>query len=154
MASIKCVVSFAVLLLVVSCTSKEDQVIAIVNGKQIKVKTLKESVPKEQWNKEFLKSHIQEVVRKEIISYEANRLSLSEEELFSFFEVLKTRELTPEEIEKAFKNEFKNFKGRSKQELVDMLRKRQYEKAREAYINELMSRSTVRLYLDRLDESL
>lgn len=144
----------AVLFLLVSCTSKEDQVIAIVNGKQIKVKTLKESVPKEQWNKEFLKSYIQEVVRKEVISYEANRLSLSEEELFSFFEVLKTRELMPEEIEKAFKNELKDFKGKPKQELADMLRMRQYEKAREAYVNELMSRSTVRLYLDRLDESL
>lgn len=154
MGSVKYIFLLFFVFIFSSCTSKDDQVIAIVNGKQIKVKSLKESVPQENWNKEYLKSYIQEVIRKEVISYEANRLSLSEDELFAFFEVLKTRELQPEEIEKAFKNELKEFKGKPKQELVEMLRKRQYEKAREAYINELLNRSTVRLYLDRLDESL
>ena len=145
---------FLFLFVIVSCTSKDDRVVAIVNGKQIKIKNLRESVPPEKWNRSYLQNYIQEVVRKEVIQYEANRLSLSEDELFSFFETLKTRELKTEEIDLAFKNEFKDIQGKSKDEIVSFVRQKQYDKAKETYIKELLNRSTVRLYLNHLDESL
>lgn len=141
-------------LIMVSCTSKDDRVVAIVNGKQIKIKRLKDEVSKENWNRKYLENYVNELIKKEVVLYEANRLSLSEGELFSFFEILKTRSITEEELNVAFNNELKEIQGKTKGELVQLLQDRQYEKAKELYIKELKDRSTVRLYLNQLDESL
>ncbi len=137
-----------------ACTSKEDRVVAVVNGKQIKVRKLKEDITSENWNKAYIDQYLKKLVEKEVILYEANRLSVSEQELFSFFDALKTREIKGKELEDAFIREFKDIKGLPKAKILDLVRQKQYEKAKLAYIQELINRSTIRIYQDQLDESL
>ncbi len=141
-------------LAIVSCTSKEDRVVAVVNGKQIKVKRLKEDISAKDWNRAYIDQYLKQLVEKEVILYEANRLSVSEQELFSFFDTLKTRDIKGKELEDAFIKEFKDIKDISKAKILDLVRQKQYEKAKSTYIQELINRSTIRIYEDQLDESL
>ncbi len=155
-SSIQTFLAVCILLFLVSCTSKEDRVVAIINGKQIKIKDLKESVSKENWNKEYLTHYLDEVVESEVITYEANRLAMSEFELFSAFDMLKTRELKDSELEQAFRREFKDMdmKSQSREKILELVRTRQFEKAKKAYIKEMKDRSTIRILYDQLDKGL
>jgi hypothetical protein len=124
--------------LLVSCTEDKDPVKAIVNG--IEIKTSQAPSP------EVLDQKIEGAV----IQTEAKRIGVSEKELFEFFDTLKTRNIPKDQLEEFMKKEFKdkNVKKQSRDEILGLMREKQFEEARKRYISELKNRSTIWVMVD------
>jgi hypothetical protein len=133
----KLILCFGILLFSCSfftaCTEDKDPVRAIVNGVEIK--------KSQAQNEESLENEIQ----KTVIQTESKRLKLSEKELFELFDMLKTRKIPKEELEKFVKAELKDkeVKPQTRDEIVGLLREQQFEAAKKRYISELKDRSTI-----------
>lgn len=122
-----------------ACTFKDkNPVQAIVNGVEIR----KSEIP----DGESLDVEIKKVV----MQTEAKRLRMTKEDLLSFFDVLKTRKISDKELDQFVKKELKDkeIKSQTQDEILNLLREQQYEAAKDRYISELMSRSTIWLMQD------
>jgi len=122
-----------------ACTFKDkNPVQAIVNGVEIR----KSEIP----DGESLDVEIKKVV----MQTEAKRLRMTKEDLLSFFDVLKTRKISDKELDQFVKKklEDKEIKSQTQDEILNLLREQQYEAAKDRYISELMSRSTIWLMQD------
>lgn len=126
-----------------TCEKRQTDVYAVVNGLSIHGQDFlnEENKKTEESKKKALEAYIQQ----KVIDIEVEKLKTTETELFSFFDSLKTRNIPANKIEEVFKKEFKDQKvgPKSKAEMLNAVREKQYDLARKTYIYELMTRSTI-----------
>ncbi len=135
-------------LILSTCEKRKTDVYAVVNGYDVKAPDF---ITEENKNDEEKKiQDLRAFIQKKVIQIEAEKLQTTEAELFSLFESLKTRNIDPKDVEKIFKEEFKDqtLAGGQMKNMLDAVREKQYDLARKRYINELFERSTILLVDD------
>jgi len=138
---------FSVLILS-TCEKRKTNVYAVVNGYDVTANDFINDENRE--NEEKKMEDLKVFIQKKVISMEAEKLQTTEEELFSIFESLKTRKIEPKDAQRIFKEEFKDqtLGGQGLEGMLTAVREKQYDLARQKYINELMARSTILLVDD------
>lgn len=135
-------------LILSTCEKRKTNVYAIVNGYDVKATDFVNEENKEDEAKR--KIALDSFIKSKIISQEAEKLQTTHAELLSFFDSLKTRQIDPKDVDKVFKDEFKdqNLGPMSKSEMLQAIRDKQYDLAKKKYIDELVGRSTILLVDD------
>lgn len=135
-------------LILSTCEKRKTNVYAVVNGYDVKASDF---ITDENRNDEEKKlADLKAFIQKKVILMEAEKLQTTETELFSLFESLKTRKIDPKDVQKIFKEEFKDqtLGAKGLEDMLAAVREKQYDLARQKYINELMARSTILLVDD------
>lgn len=126
-----------------TCEKRKTDIYAVVNGVNIHGQDF--LTEENRKSDELKKAALEAFIEKTVIRLEAEKLQTTETELFSFFDSLKTRNISDNQVAKLFKDEFKdqNITPKSKAEMLQLVRDKQYDLARKKYIYELKTRSTI-----------
>lgn len=141
----------AIVFVLISCTN-DNNVLVKVNGKTITENDLvvyaeAQGISLDELSEQQKSEKIEELVTKSVITYEVERLKTTEDDLFSFFEQLKTRDIPNKELEQFLDEELKggkDLKGESRKNILEHMRNKQFDQAKEKYIAELKKRSTIK----------
>lgn len=135
-------------LILSTCEKRKTNVYAVVNGYDVTASDFITDENRDNEEKKF--ADLKVFIQKKVISMEAEKLQTTEEELFSIFESLKTRKIDPKDVQRIFKEEFKDqtLGAQGLEDMLSAVREKQYDLARQKYINELMTRSTILLVDD------
>ena len=135
-------------LILSTCEKRQNDVYAVVNGIDIRGQDF--LTPGNREDKEKMRKDLDALIEKKVIETEVQKLNTTENDLFSFFDSLKTREIPNEDLEKVFKAEFRDqgLGQKSKDSMLSAVREKQYDMAKKKYIYELKTRSTILLVDD------